>query len=81
MSFIPIIPPSQADGLLADAYREVSARRGQVANIVGIHSVHPNAMLAHIRLYHAVMFAASPLSRVERETVAVAVSHANQCHY
>lgn len=81
MSFIPIIPPDQADAPLASAYQEVAGRRGRVANILGIHSVHPETMLAHLRLYQEVMFAASPLTRVERETVAVVVSHTNQCRY
>lgn len=81
MSFIPIIPPAQADGPLAEAYQEVAGRRGHVANILGIHSVHPEAMLAHLRLYQELMFARSPLTRIEREMVAVTVSHANACRY
>ena len=81
MSWIPIIPPDSADDALADAYATVAGGRGEVANILGIHSVHPEAMVTHLRLYQELMFGRSPLTRVERETVAVAVSHANDCFY
>lgn len=81
MSFIPIVPPQEADAPLAAAYHDVAGRRGRVANILGIHSVHPEAMVAHVRLYEELMFAPSPLTRVEREMVAVTVSYANACRY
>jgi alkylhydroperoxidase family enzyme len=81
MSFIPLIPASDATPALAQAYAQVSAGRGRVANILGIHGVHPAAMLSHLRLYQDLLFAPSPLTRVERETVAVAVSWANRCRY
>jgi len=51
------------------------------ANIIASHSLNPEAMLAHLRLYQTVMFGDSPLSRTEREAIAVAVSAANNCHY
>lgn len=81
MSFIPIVPPHDADAALAAAYQDVAGRRGRVANILGIHSVHPQTMVAHVRLYEELMFAPSPLTRVERELVAVTVSYANACRY
>lgn len=81
VSHIQIIAPGDADPVLADAYREVAGRRGQVANILGVSSVHPTAMVAHLRLYMSLMFHASELTRQERETVAVAVSRANDCFY
>jgi len=81
VTFIPIIPPADADDTLAQAYSEVAGARGQVANILGVHSVHPEVMLAHLRLYAELMFGASELTRLEREMMAVAVSSANSCHY
>ncbi len=81
MSWIPIIPRPQADPELADALDEVAGARGRVANILGVHSVHPAVVSAHVRLYHELMFGPSELSRAERETVAVAVSRANDCFY
>ena len=81
MPWIRIIPAAEADPALRQAYKSVEQRRGGVANIVAVHSVHPEVMLAHTALYQEIMFAASELTRTERETVAVAVSSTNRCHY
>jgi hypothetical protein len=81
MTWIPIVPRADADPALEAAYDDVSGARGTVANIMGVHSVHPAAMTAHLRLYQEVMFAPSEMTRVEREIVAVAVSRANDCFY
>ena len=53
----------------------------QVANILASHSLNADAVDAHVRLYRTIMFGDSPLSRVEREALAVAVSAANDCFY
>ncbi len=53
----------------------------RMANIVASHSLNPDAVDAHLQLYRTIMFGPSPLSRAEREAVAVAVSAANDCHY
>ncbi len=81
MTWIPIVPRADADPALATAYTAVAGARGTVANILGVHSVHPEAMMAHLRLYQELMFAPSELTRAEREMVAVAVSRANDCFY
>lgn len=83
MSFISPIADRDASAALTEAYAEVSAGRGRgrVANVFRIHGVHPAAMVSHARLYHELMFGQSPLSRIERETIAVAVSWANGCRY
>jgi len=81
MPWIRIIPSDEADTALQRAYETVQQRRGSVANIVGVHSVHPEVMLAHVSLYEEIMFSRSELTRAERETVAVAVSSVNDCFY
>lgn len=81
MSWIKVIDEPQADEALKQAYDEVGAGRGVVANILKVHSLHPEAMSAHIRLYRELMFGRSELTRAERETIAVAVSVVNLCHY
>ena len=81
MAWIKTIAPGEADDQLADAYTQVGATRGRVANILGIHSLSPKTMLTHLGLYRQIMFARSELSRPDRELVAVAVSSANHCHY
>ena len=51
------------------------------AIILTSHSLNPVALQAHVRLYRTIMFGDSPLSRTEREAIAVAVSAANDCYY
>jgi len=81
MSFIRVVPPADADSSLSAAYGEVAGARGRVANILAVHSVHPEVMLRHLRLYQEIMFGESEITRLERETMAVAVSAANHCRY
>jgi alkylhydroperoxidase family enzyme len=50
-------------------------------NILASHSLNADALEAHQRLYRTIMFGDSPLTRSEREAIAVAVSAANDCHY
>ncbi|MBD0338216.1 MAG: carboxymuconolactone decarboxylase family protein [Thermoleophilia bacterium] len=52
-----------------------------MAHILASHSLNPAALEAHLALYRTIMFGESPLSRTEREAIAVAVSAANDCHY
>jgi len=50
-------------------------------NILRIHGVHSRAMRLHYDLYLELMRGPGPLSRVQREMVAVVVSATNGCHY
>jgi alkylhydroperoxidase family enzyme len=50
-------------------------------NILRIHGVRSRMMRRHFDLYRELMFGVSPLSRVQREMIAVVVSAANDCHY
>jgi len=50
-------------------------------NILRIHGVHPETMRLHEALYRELMHRAGPLSRVQREMIAVTVSGLNGCHY
>jgi alkylhydroperoxidase family enzyme len=79
-AWIALLDPEEADGELAEAYRTIGAR-SRVAHIIGVHSLHPAAMEAHVELYRTLMFGPSPLSRLEREALAVVVSAANDCFY
>ncbi len=72
MAFIPYVPEDR----IADADR-VPDRD----NILRVHGVHPRAMRQHYDLYVELMHGPSPLSHVQREMLAVAVSAVNQCHY
>lgn len=50
-------------------------------HIIRIHGVHSRVMRHHFDLYLELMRRASPLSRCQREMVAVVVSAYNNCHY
>ncbi len=81
MAWIEQILPEASEGPLKDLYAEILEKRGAVANVYTIHSLNPASLKNHLDLYLTLMFASSPLSRVERETLAVAVSSANECTY
>jgi alkylhydroperoxidase family enzyme len=50
-------------------------------NIIQIHRIHPPVMRQHYALYRQLMHGPGPLSRRERELLAVRVSALNHCHY
>lgn len=50
-------------------------------NIVRIHGVHSRTMRQHYDLYLELMRRPGPLTRVQREMIAVVVSSANGCRY
>jgi alkylhydroperoxidase family enzyme len=50
-------------------------------NIIRIHGVHSRTMKHHYELYRELMYGPGPLTRAQREMIAVLVSAVNQCHY
>ena len=50
-------------------------------NIIRVHAVHPQIMGHHLALYRELMHARGPLSRIQREMIAVVVSSVNECRY
>lgn len=50
-------------------------------HILRISTVNPDALRSHLAFYRALHHGPSPLSRVRREMIAVAVSQINDCHY
>ena len=46
-----------------------------------MHGVHPAVMRQHYELYLELMHRPGPLTRRQREMLAVRVSVLNQCHY
>jgi alkylhydroperoxidase family enzyme len=82
MAWIRTIAPGEATGLLRRLYDEAIARAGKVFNVVRVQSLRPEVLEIGGHLYEELMFSPrSPLSRAQREMIAVAVSRANQCHY
>lgn len=81
MAWIRTVGESEATGRLKTQYDAALARTGKVWNIVKLHSLNPDHLAASMHLYRAVMFGDSPLSRAQREMIAVVVSRANRCEY
>lgn len=79
-AWIRTVPPWEADAELHSVYRTISAN-GNVAHILQVQSLDPDSLALHYALYRRIMFGSSPLSRTERELIAVAVSRANNCEY
>lgn len=50
-------------------------------NILQIHGVHSETIRLHYDLYRELMYGRGPLTRVQREMIAVVVSAVNECHY
>lgn len=60
---------------------ETGDEQRDLDHILRSHSANGPVLRAHLSLYRAIMFGESPLSRTEREAMAVAVSAVNNCHY
>ena len=81
MPYIRLIEIDEATGLLKEEYDAGIARAGKVFNIVKSMSLRPGVLRESMRLYRAIMFGPSGLSRQERELLATVVSRENDCHY
>jgi alkylhydroperoxidase family enzyme len=81
MAYIETISEAEATGLLGDIYQAASQRAGRVYNILKIQSQNPPVLQAMLDLYSATVKGESPLTRAQREMLAVVTSRANHCHY
>jgi len=81
MPHIEQIPVEKATGLLKKLFDDAVARAGRIWHIVHVMSQNPRAMDTSMKLYGALMFGSSPLTRWQREMLAVVTSKANDCFY
>ena len=81
MSAIKIIDYEASTGRLREIYDDIIQKRGKLAEVHKMQSLHPESIVKHIDLYMEIMFTKSPLSRSEREMMAVVVSVTNGCIY
>ncbi len=81
MAWIQTIEPEAADDELRAIYDRVISSRGKLSDIMRVQSLAPTALAAHLDLYLALLFGRSPLTRADREAIAVVVSMANRCEY
>ena len=81
MAWIKIIDEENAEDSLKEQYDQLIEPWGGVDNILKIHSLNPESLAAHVKLYKTLMYGKSPLRRTEREMIAVVVSSLNKCFY
>lgn len=67
--------------MLKREYDLAVKRAGRIWGIVAIQSHNPEALRDSIRFYATLMFGESPLSRAQREMIAVVTSQVNECVY
>ncbi len=81
MPWIQAIPEAEADDSLRAAYERIAGKRGRVANVFKIQSLHLESMSAHLELYTSLMYGKGGLTREQCELIGVAVSATNKCPY
>ena len=81
MAWIRQIPLAEATGKLRELYDAAIERAGRVFGILRVQSLAPHTLDASTEMYRAIMFGPSPLSRRQREMLAVVTSRANRCFY
>ena len=81
MPYIEQIPPEEATGQTKREYEGAIRRAGRIWNIVAIQSQNGALMRDSMRMYGSSMHGDSPVSRVQREMIAVVTSQVNDCHY
>jgi alkylhydroperoxidase family enzyme len=81
MTWIRTFGLAEATGRLKASYEAAVRRAGRVFGIVRAMSPNPATLDASMGLYLAVMYGESPLTRRQREMLAVVVSVQNHCHY
>lgn len=81
MPHIHIHDYEESTGLARREYDKAIRRAGRIWNIVSIQCQLPEVMRDSMRLYQSIMFGPSPLSRAQREMLAVVTSRYNDCHY
>jgi alkylhydroperoxidase family enzyme len=81
MPWIRTVGLDRATGYLKKQLEAAVARAGRVWHIVGIMSLNPRVLGTSMDFYAAVMYGRSPLSRGQREMLAVVVSRVNRCRY
>ena len=81
MAHIRLVGDREATGALKVHFDAALKRAGKVWGIVRLMSPNPEVLGASMEHYKAIMFGPSPLSRAQREMLAVVTSVANGCHY
>jgi len=81
LAFLSYIDYDEGGTALRREYERLGAPERMPDNILRIHSLNPPSMGHHLALYAHLMRGPSPLTRAQREMIAVTVSAVNDCFY
>jgi len=82
MSWIREIDYASSEGRLRQAYDRVKGPRGEIDNILAVHSLRPHTLEGHMALYKNVLHhTANRIPTWQLELVGVHVSGLNRCQY
>lgn len=81
MPHVHVFDYDETSGVARREYDAALRRAGRIWNIVSIQCQLPEVMRDSMRIYQSIMFGPSPLTRAQREMMAVVTSQANECHY
>lgn len=81
MAYINYIEEKDASNELRELYNKYREPAGHVDNVLRVHGHNPPSLVGHVQLYTTLMRGRSPLSKAQREMIAVVVSTINECHY
>jgi alkylhydroperoxidase family enzyme len=81
MPHVRVYDYDETSGVARREYDAAMRRAGRIWNIVSIQSQLPEVMRDSMRLYSSIMYGPSPLTRAQREMLAVVTSQHNDCHY
>ncbi|WP_226781496.1 carboxymuconolactone decarboxylase family protein [Oceaniglobus trochenteri] len=81
-AWIRMIPDDKADPGLRDALNLARTPHGTVDNVMRVHSLRPNTMIGHVKLYRACLHDdANTLPTWLQEVMSAYVSVLNECPY
>ena len=81
MAWIKTIDPEAATGREKEVLDRIEKERGHIANVFRAESMEPDVLSHQVDIYVNLMMGPGPLTRGEREMIAVVVSAANKCAY
>ena len=81
MPYIKQVPVDEATGFIKRHYEAEVKKTGHIWNIIHIMAIAPQTLKGFVDLHMAVSYGDSPLSRVQREVLAVVTAKTLNCHY
>ena len=81
MAWIRTLDPEAATGRTKEVFDRIENERGHIANVFLAEGMEPDVLDRQVDIYERLMMGPGPLSREEREMIAVVVSAANKCAY